>query len=245
MLNPSDRLNLVKRVCLTTAGLAQPLIGASASKAVGVPLGGFAMGKDYESRVLQDTAYWRAHIAARKGPPDENGCELWLGYTDSKGYGVFQAYGKRMRAPRAALTLKLGKPLGNLWALHTCDNRLCVKPEHLYAGNNSDNRRDMYARHPRYMTNAQIAAVQRLTQGGKMPAAIAQELGVGYSAVRAWRFRNGYAKPRPQRTPDKVRRAFAMRTAGKTYAAIGDALGIGGSTARRWLARTPRQLALE
>ena len=29
---------------------------------------------------------------------------------------------------------------------HRCDNRLCVNPEHLYAGNYSDNMRDAYAK---------------------------------------------------------------------------------------------------
>jgi len=33
-----------------------------------------------------------------------------------------------------------------LWILHKCDNRLCVNPEHLYAGTRRDNSNDVITR---------------------------------------------------------------------------------------------------
>lgn len=44
------------------------------------------------------------------------------------------------RAHRVALSLSLGRPLASVeQALHHCDNPPCVRPDHLFAGVNSDN----------------------------------------------------------------------------------------------------------
>jgi HNH endonuclease len=49
-------------------------------------------------------------------------------------------------AHRVAWELANGPIPGRLFVLRRCDNRLCVNPEHLFLGTQSDNMRDMAAK---------------------------------------------------------------------------------------------------
>ncbi len=70
-------------------------------------------------------------------------CWPWMATRSSKGYGMISISAtKRAYASRLALERKLGEPLGQRWALHSCDNPPCVNPAHLRAGDIRDNNRD-------------------------------------------------------------------------------------------------------
>ena len=69
-------------------------------------------------------------------------CWWWTACVNPNGYGWFSFNGAPMNSHRAAYMLFRGDP-GDLLVRHTCDNRLCVNPEHLELGSYLDNMRDM------------------------------------------------------------------------------------------------------
>jgi hypothetical protein len=75
-------------------------------------------------------------------------CWEWQASFTRHGYGRFNLSGyDNERAHRVALALSLDRSLASAeWALHTCDNRACCNPSHLYVGDRSANMKDAVAR---------------------------------------------------------------------------------------------------
>ncbi len=75
-------------------------------------------------------------------------CWEWVGYkTPDQGYGQIAVNGKRRRrVHRVAYELNYGPVPPGLCVLHRCDNRTCVRPDHLFLGTNQDNSDDMIAK---------------------------------------------------------------------------------------------------
>lgn len=76
-----------------------------------------------------------------------NECWEWCAAFHGSGYGIFGIGGTKIqRAHRFSWELSYGKIPEGLFVLHKCDNRKCVRPEHLFLGTNLDNVRDMIAK---------------------------------------------------------------------------------------------------
>ena len=94
----------------------------------------------------------RASLESRYWPKVDmsaglDGCWIWTGSVGKSGYGRINAGGHNgpiLHAHHVALDLA-GRPLApRELALHSCDNKVCVNPAHLSAGDHSRNIREAW-----------------------------------------------------------------------------------------------------
>lgn len=136
-----------------------------------------------------------------------DGCWLYDGAANRQGRG--QVYSPRagsrsrtVQAPRFVWELTHGPIPPGLFVLHRCDVPACVRPSHLYLGDQHDNMRDMRARGrhapPRSESHAKLVAgqvreIRRLAERGLPHGLIAARFGVSrpnvsmIAARRTWR----------------------------------------------------------
>lgn len=113
----------------------------------------------------------------------EVGCWEWLGFVSPSGYGRFRS----RQAHRVSYELFKDTPPAGVMVCHTCDNRKCVNPKHLFLGTAKDNMSDCRAKgrnskgesHPRSkMTDAQVKEAFVLYGLGWKQKDIASKFGV-------------------------------------------------------------------
>jgi hypothetical protein len=75
---------------------------------------------------------------------DYKGCWIWLGSNNGKGYGHLTNPSRRIHVMSHRLSWMFfrGQIPDELKVLHKCDNRLCVRPNHLFLGTQLDNMKD-------------------------------------------------------------------------------------------------------
>lgn len=159
-----------------------------------------------------DTECWR-HRVQHKSTPDERFwakvnkdgpvqphtpelgvCWEWTGAKQYQGYGVISlktgSKHKSWLAHRVAYILAFGPPPDSKpHVLHKCDNRACVRPDHLFAGTRRDNTIDMIRKgRARYrpLTDRSVAMVRAYLDGmtvGQIAARYRVNYGHAYAVV--------------------------------------------------------------
>lgn len=129
----------------------------------------------------------------------DDGCWIWSGYRDRKGYGRLLVDGQPERSHRLSYRLHKGEIPDGLCVCHTCDNRACVNPDHLFLGTRADNVADMCEKNRQRglqgqdhrlakLTDADVQEIRRLSQSN---IETANQFGVSRHTV--WEIRNGKA----------------------------------------------------
>lgn len=92
---------------------------------------------------IRDGAYsdWSRREPEQQKPRDE--CIEWSGPLQYNGYGTLYFNNSHMGVHRLAWALSNGKiPKKGMDICHSCDNRKCINPEHLFEGTRKDNMQD-------------------------------------------------------------------------------------------------------
>lgn len=146
------------------------------------------------------------HITARvvarfwKHVKKTDDCWVWTGATRN-GYGVLNVEHRAVYAHRISHILHKGPIPEGLEVLHRCDNRPCIKPEHLFPGTQLANVQDMHAKGRARKACGERAFTSRLTaeqvseirESKRSGSELARSYGVGRTAIydvkarRSWR----------------------------------------------------------
>lgn len=145
----------------------------------------------YQAMRSDESAFWNKVI---KGP----GCWEWKGAHIPDGYAWMTWKRRQMGAHRVSWMLNHGPIPPGAHVLHKCDNRGCVRPDHLQLGTHKDNMADMGRKkrgtcgeknYNAKLTADQVRAIRNSYCGGKGRRSNAKEIaalfGVEVGAVHS------------------------------------------------------------
>lgn len=126
---------------------------------------------------------------------DGDACWKWTAAVrGNSGYGAFKIGGRLESAHVISYRLYKGDYPAGLDVMHSCDNRLCVNPNHLSVGTRSQNMKDCYMRGRMSMESlfnranrkvfpVDVAWAIAVMSGGMSLREAAKQLGVSHSVL--------------------------------------------------------------
>jgi len=114
------------------------------------------------------------------------GCYEFQGCLNKpNGYGILIFDRQRFYVHRLSYELYKGTIPDNMQVCHTCDNRRCIRPSHLFLGSNKDNSDDMMKKKRNKITGAKVSAAEvlEIRKDIRPLAQIAKSYGISRSQV--------------------------------------------------------------
>ena len=124
----------------------------------------------------------------------ETGCWWWIAAAGGKGYAAIQVDKRARGAHRVSYELHKGEIPDDMCVCHTCDNPLCVNPDHLFLGTHADNAIDRKNKgrngnlrgdkHPNTkLSEVEMVMVKQLLADGMLHREIAELFGVSRTHI--------------------------------------------------------------
>lgn len=142
----------------------------------------------YEQKIERLKKYFERHVIKQEG------CWSWNGKIPGGGYPMMIYDYVQTNAHRISYLIHKGEIPEKIWVLHSCDNKICTNPNHLFLGTPKDNTLDKIKKgrdnSKRKLTIEQVTRIKELLQLGVNMARIARDFNISYGAIRSIKISN-------------------------------------------------------
>ena len=131
---------------------------------------------------------------------DPTRCWEWTGAGKGNGYGAVSLDRRNTPAHRVSYELFCGEVPPGLDVCHSCDNRFCVNPDHLFVGTRQQNMTDMQTKgrgaggSRKHLRESHVQEIRRRLAAGHAPRKIAVQMDVNYGTVTAIKEGRSYGR---------------------------------------------------
>lgn len=131
---------------------------------------------------------------------DPTQCWEWTGAGKGNGYGQVKAPEGTTGAHRLAYEMFVGPVPEGMDVCHTCDNRWCVNPDHLFVGTRRENVADMVHKgrgaggNRKHLREDQVQHIRQRLAAGHSPRQIANQMNVNYGTITAIKEGRAYGR---------------------------------------------------
>jgi len=138
--------------------------------------------------------------------PNESGCMIWTGGKNEKGYGLIHLNKKMNKAHRIAYLIYYGYLPHDMEVMHSCDNPICVCPDHLSLGTHKENMTDAKNKNRTYLipprkgrlnnktvlTEENVKEIRKLLQDGCRKKDLSRKFNVTMENIRCIELRKSW-----------------------------------------------------